>query len=593
MYSVIPRPQVIDHRQEDGEPKPEILDHRSGRPTVSRWKDRRRAEQLPYDLLRQHRDALLNAEIKYKHHIKELEKQCEDITQDYDQTYKENKQLRSILEHGPDAAKMKQLKLDKKEQKTIIDQQQEEMKLLNDKIKELEKAAGGPRDYLVEKNWQNALDRVRRKREEEDAIPTQGPFVGTKLFKKRRIAIDDVRIADQDTYDLSLDSLEKETQVLLNKIRQLKREKEQIDYATMMGKGAVSRNTVIANAINEKLNRDLNKFAIRLEKLKLKHKAAKDYTRTITGNVKEPLDSEMMDPSPEIDIADTDGSAKTLRSYKSRPASKFMPDDSKPEKPPSETSNKQSDRAKSTQSKITTNTTNTEPYSFGNKSNHSKLSKKPKSLKRSSSAEDVRLTKPVHEPVYEKADTDREVRVENAAEVKHTLSKPKPDRSAETSVIQKERFAKNGTTDVSLTNGRYAHGPEPIKFRNRSFKYEEMPVRNNYSANQIPVNPVNAKIAFPFSKSNKHRIQSKSENHANEASYDAVLDYLNQQTGNVHRRVRYREAPTTYDDIERTISPIPIGFKTDVKVIDRRELRNIYANHTSVRRPEYFQAEQM
>ncbi|XP_060592240.1 uncharacterized protein LOC132746965 [Ruditapes philippinarum] len=278
MYTVVNRPEVEEHERQPGEPLPLIIDHRKG----DKWKNRHRKEQLPYDTLKKHRDTLLESEIKYKKTIRELEKERDELVATYETAYQENKQLKSILEHGPDAAKLKQLNKDKKEQKGLIEKLQEENNELGERLKRLEKIEKltDPGNIMLERNWKKALDKVRKMREEEEAIPTQGPFAGGKLFKKKRIAIDDAQV-ELDTYDLQLDSVQKETQILLNKVKQLKREKEQIDYSLIMGKGHVVRNAVVANAISEKLNRDLNKYAIRLEKLKLKHKSAKMYVEDV------------------------------------------------------------------------------------------------------------------------------------------------------------------------------------------------------------------------------------------------------------------------------------------------------------------------
>ncbi|KAL4239518.1 hypothetical protein ACF0H5_000332 [Mactra antiquata] len=276
MYTTVPNPEISDHHPKPGDPLPEIIDHRKEK-RGPRWVNRQRKEQLPYDTLKKHRDVLLEEEIKYKKQIRELEKEREELVSTYETTYQENQKLKSIVEHGPDAVKMKQLTKDKKEQKGLIEQLEDENKALNDKLKELEQRYDNMKSNEMKKNWDDKLNKVRKMREEEDAIPTQGPFLGNKLFKKRRIAIDDGRIEDADAYDLQLEIIESESQTLLRKIKQLKREKEQVDYTLLMGKGAVTKNAVVANAISEKLNRDLNKYAIRLEKLKLKHNRAKEF----------------------------------------------------------------------------------------------------------------------------------------------------------------------------------------------------------------------------------------------------------------------------------------------------------------------------
>ncbi|XP_052789756.1 myb-like protein X [Mya arenaria] len=585
MYSVVPRPQIIDHRPKSGEPTAEIIDHRNAKPTFTKWKDRRRAEQLPYDTLREQRDALLNAEFKYKHRIKELEKQNEEMVQMYENTYQENKKLKSIIEHGPDAAKMKQLKLDTKEQKSLIDELKDEIQTLQENVAELEKFYGIPKDYHLEKNWKEALARVRRKREEEDAIPTQGPFAGTKLFKKRLVAISDDRIADQDSYDLTLDSLEKETQVLLNKVRQLKREKEQIDYTLMMGKGAVSRNAVVAKAINEKLNRDLNKFAIRLEKLKLKHKAAKQYQSSVT-EVSVGLNDQEESQTPSEDKRNIAAAPKSVKTFKSR--SKQGPEiiDDENDKPNNieltTQENTNSERSKSTNSKVTVKSSKS---ARGSKTG-SKLSK---SRVKSSSADDVRTDHLKYDKIEIGEESHGNPSMKEDSEDKKAIGVAKSStksHAAESTVKTRKPIAStNAPKPIEYTNGRYTNGPEPIKFRNKAANTDSVKSKteNTQSSN---VNPVNGKIAFPFRQT--RRIKSNSENYVD--SYDAVLNYLNQQSGQTNRKFGHNEAKRRYVGTDAPPSPVPISFTSDMHFVDGNGLRNIIGN-SGIRGPAYQQSQ--
>lgn len=275
MYTTVTHPEVDDYKtRSPGQPLPEIFDHRQ-------FTKRSRKEQLPYDTLKRHRDTLLDAENKYQKAIRKLEKEREDLIVTFEHTYQENTKLKSILEHGPAAAQLKKLSKDKKQQKGLIERLEEDNMQLGRRLKMLERMDNPAANDILEKDWKETLAKVRHIHEDEDAIRTQGPFNGGKLFKKKRIAVDNPHFDELDTYDLQLDTIQKETQVLLNKVKQLKQEKDRIDYSVLMGKGYLTRNAVLANAISEKLNRDLNKYAIRLEKLKLKHKGAKRYVNDV------------------------------------------------------------------------------------------------------------------------------------------------------------------------------------------------------------------------------------------------------------------------------------------------------------------------
>ncbi|XP_045211126.2 uncharacterized protein LOC123562563 [Mercenaria mercenaria] len=275
MFTVVPTPEVKDHRDQraaSGEPVPQIIDHRHRTQPRENWLDGRKSKQETYESIKAQRDNLVQSEFKYKKMIKELEKEKEDLLKVYEPTYNENERLKSHLLHGPGAQKIKKLKQEKRELMSELEIVKEENVEITDRVKELEKMFLSEKDYYLEKKWREAIERGRKRREEKDAgISTQGPLTNARKPKKRDLkTVKDEEFEKQDVYDLHIDNLEKETQILLNKIRQLKQNKENINYANFIGKGAVTRNAAIANAINEKLERDLETFEERLENLRKK-----------------------------------------------------------------------------------------------------------------------------------------------------------------------------------------------------------------------------------------------------------------------------------------------------------------------------------
>lgn len=577
MYTVIPRQEFDDYHKKDGEPGPQIIDHRQTyEKKPDKWKDRRRKEQLPYATLKDHRDTLLNAEFKYKHRIKELEKQAEELTKAFDQTFQENKILRSIIEHGPDAVKLKKLQQDKKEQKSVIDSLKEENDDLREKFKELEKEFGAPKDFTLEKNWKDALAKAKKRRQEEDAIPTQGPFAGAKLFKPKRIAIDDERLCEQDTYDLELDTIEKETHILLNKIRQLKREKGQIDYALIMGKGSISRNTTVANAINDKLNRDLNKFAIRLEKLKLKHKAAKSYHRVMSRSNPDPNFMEESDTdTEEQELVDLEGRRNKIPSV--------------PEK-------QDSDRHKSNSvtNKIDENKSNAKslkPVSVkGSKSSRSRQSSAPAgtvSNTCSETSENKKTSQISKEPEIDKekvpASPRKAARIENSGlNSALNASEEKKDQSKAKSPV-----AKINQKQIRDAMGRYSHGPEPVgKTVIKPNQYTGLqPTAGVNVHNTQAASTTIPKLKFPF---NHSRLSDKTNEKKSkeEDSYDAVLEYLKRQSGerSAHRETHRRSEGNAKE--YASMSPVPISFKSDGRTVNG--LGPDIMGNTGLRSQEHF-----
>lgn len=269
MFTLVPRPEILDHRDRRSssvEPIPTVIDHRQEKQTGQK--------NQSYENIKEHRDALILSEFQYKRRIKELEKENEELVKIYEPTYEENKSLKSHILSGPEVQKIKKLKKEKKELLSEIEIVKQENAELTDRVQELEKMFVSEKNYYLEKRWREAVEKGRKRREETGAgIAVQGPFSYSSKQKKRNIkTVKDEEFESQDEYDLHIDSLEKETQILLNKIRQIKQNKENIDYVNFIGKGAVTRNAVIANAINEKLDRDLISFEGRLEHLRKKAK---------------------------------------------------------------------------------------------------------------------------------------------------------------------------------------------------------------------------------------------------------------------------------------------------------------------------------
>ena len=566
MYTVIPRQELVDFQTKQGEPTPLIIDHRHSQDRKpSRWKDRRRKEQLPYESLKEHRDSLLNAEFKYKHRIKELEKQTEEITRTFDDTLHENKVLRSIIEHGPDAVKLKKLNKDRKDQKSVIDMLKEENEELRDRIRGLEKVYGAPIDFANEKNWKEALEKAKKKRQDEDAIPTQGPFAGAKIVKEKRIAIDDNRLEAKDTYDLELDTVEKETQVLLNKIRQLKREKGHIDYALTMGKGSVSRNATVANAINDKLNRDLNKFAIRLEKLKLKHKAAKDYTRVLCSsesNMQLLLNSEketneITAPTP-LRKSESDILPKSvILAQKPSLEKSNLP----------QTQNKKYTKLDSGPRDIKSERLQNEGLPMAGRVNDVKLATSSTCMKSPRQASNKKITT-----------NDRQFN-------QQFLIKSSTDDKSKSQKSELEKNTSNTPRNVQYTMERYANGPEPIGKTSMQITapkaIEDSETFDNFKT-KIP------KVRFPFTQ--KKVIKGTLNAHDTSIdSYDAVLEYLKHQSQGQSQGQSQLGNNHAYEtkELERTMSPVPINFKSTTGTIRGRDAMNVLGN-SGLRSQEHF-----
>ena len=289
MFTVVPREGDVQHP-----PKTEIIDHNApAKSKLPRWKKGKANDNVPYDTLKQERDKLLEAEKKYRARIKELENENAELSKTYETTYQENKMLKGILQHGPDANKVKQLTKVKKEQKEIIDRLEEENQFLTKRLNELEEQYNA-KDSTLDNTWNDVLSMAKTKRSDGEKVPIQGPFAGRTQASVKSV---NNQKQELDSFDIQLDNIEKEAQILLNKLHQLQNDKEHIGIAINKEKGYITRNAAMNNALNEKLTRDLNKFAAKLEKLKLKHKTAKSFTDIIGNGHKHALKSPSVNTS--------------------------------------------------------------------------------------------------------------------------------------------------------------------------------------------------------------------------------------------------------------------------------------------------------
>lgn len=591
MYTTVPRPEIIDHRPKSGEPLPQIIDHR-GTENVGR----RRKEQLPYDTLKKHRDILLEAEYKYKRTIKDLEKEREELVVTYENTYQENRQLKSILEHGPDAAKMKQLAKQKKEQEDLVDRLQDDNKKLEERLQQLEKLVNPAKNDILEKNWKETLDRVRKKREEEDSIPTQGPFAGGKLFKKKRIAIDDTQMEELDTYDLQLDSIQKETQVLLNKVKQLKREKEQIDYTLLMGKGAVTRNAVVANAISEKLNRDLNKYAIRLEKLKIKHKGAKRYVEEAKAILQDKTANRkaITESRPETNGSHTEKGQESPRAnspkpkkritFKAKQANKFENELNQEEAEQESEGNLPRITSPSTgkpYTKIThvsdKNDNWIPPKQFDKPETYSDIHQK--AIQYSENAQINSMLEKGQTLNNKFRDDMRIQRSKNRIKTSSQGNLMSRMRTTKAQAMRDTWVKKKDTANES--GGRYANDFEPVS-RMKKAKFASHPPKTERS----DINAVSAKTqkTYPWSppihRNSKHLV-------GDNETYDDVLAYLRKQSKNSETPVEFNRDFQEHRDYHSSASPIPISFNSDGRFVHGRNAVYLMGN-TGIRNKNFY-----
>ena len=580
----------------------------------SKWKDRKRNEQLPYHTLKSHRDALLAAEFQYLDKIKELEKRNEDMSQLFANTTEENVKLKTIIEHGPYAVRMKHFQI-KREKQILVHELQKEIVAFQNKIRELETYYGIPDYYTSKRDWADGITHVRYKKgmdaeetKEEHPIlevSTQGPFVGTKVLKSKRVAIDDARSEDHDTYDISLEHMERETKHLLNKIKQLKQEKDQIDYAMIMGKGNFSKNAAVADRINERLNRDLNRFALKLEDLKIKHEEGKKRLVQMTKPKSEDILEISGDPVNE-------GMQKPVKSHKSKvkrsPVNTMENDDFKYVNYLMENVNTSTPKPFSRRSSNTSNQISLSARESKFKGPRNELTKR-----RTSSADRKDFTQM-------KEETPKNTSVDKRRPSVGVLTRTKtPKKFVPLEYEQKVRNQKMRrlSSKQSLASVTSTTRPqnkkatkdvfaEPVSLKRNANTYPNLLQTINEKTEtsdiqadtyQLKRNPkgfptmqpqINGPISFPFRR--QKRVISKSENDI--TTYDDVLSYIERPSTGIDIRSKKTGTRTNAgaDDSNKVSPPLPIPFRSEMKIVDRHGLRNVIGN-SGLRGPEYIHDE--
>lgn len=248
MFTFVPQQPVVPRRHAPGDPPIEVIDHTGGQATTNRKRtDKRHSDDVTYSHLVKQKNELLEDQVVFRKKVKDLEDERAELIRLYEEAYQENKGLKGHIQHGPDAVKIKQLKNDKQSLEQQLTALKDDNRTLTEQIKELVKVSSSARDYMNNQSWQEALVKTKRSLQRRDHRQTE----------------ESVKL-ERDIYDIKLDTLEKETLILLNNIKQLRKEKQNVDFAILMDKGAVSKNVIQENALKGKLEKDLQTLSSKL-----------------------------------------------------------------------------------------------------------------------------------------------------------------------------------------------------------------------------------------------------------------------------------------------------------------------------------------
>ena len=262
MYTYVPRVRREDHRRRGDKPSMEIIDHRK------RLNNRIISKSVPtadtgYDEeVEDTRFSWFDAELGYKKRIKELEKDGEEMALALQEALAENRSLKNNINRGPSRTDVKKLVNEKKTMQNVIEKLGEENFELNEMLNRVIKRS--------DSEWQDAYENIRRRQEERYSVI--GPFLARiEGLKKRTVTMNDGPELNKDRYDAHLTNLEKETQALLNRLRQLKREKRFIDYSFVTGERKCFQNLKEFKEVGGNINRDIQKYTSHFEQLSEKH----------------------------------------------------------------------------------------------------------------------------------------------------------------------------------------------------------------------------------------------------------------------------------------------------------------------------------
>ncbi|KAH3692250.1 hypothetical protein DPMN_191606 [Dreissena polymorpha] len=264
MFTVIPKPEIIDHARQPGEPVVEVIDNSGDKQVIKGWSEEPSQDDLTYKQLKKHRDALLEADLVNKKRLKDLEREKSELVKLYEPTYQENKALKSHITHGPEVAKIKQLQMEKKLLKEEVFRLSEDNKVLVEQMKDAMQKSKKVRDSIYDKAWRDALERASRRKEgkEKDVIRTN------KKESENKDVLSEPEPIAEDELDKRLNEMEKKLKTVQDNLKRLKQEKKKI-YAFQKNNHE-RKPTIIQDAVEAKLENDLDKFTTSIDEVEKK-----------------------------------------------------------------------------------------------------------------------------------------------------------------------------------------------------------------------------------------------------------------------------------------------------------------------------------
>ncbi|KAH3872025.1 uncharacterized protein LOC127870012 [Dreissena polymorpha] len=173
-----------------------------------------KAAYTAYEAVKAERDALKESEAVYKRKVLALEEDAENLLKSYQGIYAENKVLRSKVEHGPDAARIKTFRSEIRRLEEKVTAQRNDNNMLKDEIERLQKQLNSTSED--------------KKRIDEAFKIERGLHVdktGSLEREKNELEEKIVKLERQiQEYEHRINNYENESDGLLNRYKDLKRD---------------------------------------------------------------------------------------------------------------------------------------------------------------------------------------------------------------------------------------------------------------------------------------------------------------------------------------------------------------------------------
>lgn len=210
-----------------------------------------------YENVKAERDALKESEAVYRRKVVSLEQDAENLLKSYQDIYEENKVLRSKLEHGPDALKIKKIRNEIKKQKEKLESIHSENGLLKEEIYRLQKQLGQTTEDKQRVNDAFKIERELHVDKVTDLVKENGTL-------EEKVDKYETKLKE---YEFRIQSFENESEGLINRYKNLKHDNIKLETKFKKQKDLLEETVRDEQHSNKEMSKEIIHLKTKLAKL--------------------------------------------------------------------------------------------------------------------------------------------------------------------------------------------------------------------------------------------------------------------------------------------------------------------------------------